>query len=396
MTEENTTTSKFNITHPVVGIVLVVAIIGIVVLSILTYVKTVSDENTINTLQEQLVALQSQLSSARIEIGNLSDKVFDADSRISNLGNKEAADFSLLQDDLSSAADEISTLTSQINSLVFQISGIQAEITSDAGLIASIQTQLSSVNSQLSTVDSQLSSLGVTTASLQNTLTSLSNTVDSLIARVDALSSAARSPVILFVSQSISQAFGTQTLLYTFVPTQSGYISISGISSSATGYIRVTNNTTTLSTDYAFGTGATVTAIVTGGQSYSIRFGNMDAAGTITATLSATYYPSWSPGTNSIILFSSQTITQSFSTQTLLYTFTPTQVGYIYITGTSTSITGYIRVTNNTTSTYIDRAFGTGAIVSVPITPGQNYSIRFGNADASGVITATLSATYYY
>ena len=387
MTEENKT---YNKTQIIVGIIMAAAIIGIIVLSILTYVKTVSDENTINTLWDQLVALQTQLSNARTELNTLSGQVSVADVKISTLTSKEASDISSLQNELSSATDDISTLTSQINSLVFQISGIQSEITSDAGVIASIQSQLTSINTQLS-------SLGNTTVSLQNTLTSLKNTVDSLVIQVNNLSSAATNPVTLFSSQPVSQAFGTQTLLATFPPTYSGNVYVSGTSSSATGYIRVTNNNTSAFTIYAFGTGTTITAPVTAGYSYSIRFGNSDASGTITATLSGTYYPTSYPGTNSVTLFSSQPVSQAFSTQTLLYnTFTPTYSGNVYVSGTSSSATGYIRVTNNNTSASNVYAFGTGTTISAPVTAGYSYSIRFGNADASGTITATLSATYYY
>ena len=68
----------------------------------------------------------------------------------------------------------------------------------------------------------------------------------------------------------------------------------------------------------------------------------------------------------------------------------------IYISGTSNTTTGYIRVTNNTTSGSQTYAFGTGNTITVAVTAGHNYSIRFGNTAPSGTVTATLSAVYYY
>ncbi len=386
MQEEKTKYSRTNIT---IGIILAVAVIAIIVLSVLGYVNTTSDKNDIFALQVQVANLQSKITAANDELTSLSGQVANADSRISTLSSQESSDVSSLQDELSTANNQISSLTDQINSALLQISSLQSNVSSDTVIISSIQTQLTSINSQLSSLDD-------TTVSLQNTLTSLKNTVDSLVIKVNNLTAAANNPVILFSSQTISQAFNTQTLLYTFTPTYNGYIYISGTSNSTTGYIRVTNNTTSTFTDYAFGTGTTVSAAVSGGYSYSIRFGNTDASGTITATLSATYYPTSSMTSNSATLFSSQTISQAHGTQTLLYTFTPPYSGYIYISGTSSSTTGYIRITNNTTSSSTNYAFGTGTTITAPVTAGYSYSIRFGNSDASGTITATLSAIYYY
>jgi|GEM_PF-2066961 len=386
MEEKNPTYSKTTI---IIGIVLAVAVIGIMVLSVISYINTTVDKNDIFALQVQVANLQNKITAANNELTSLSSQITEANSRIFTLSNKESSDVSSLQDELSTANDQISSLANQINNVLLQISGLRTDISSDAVMISSIQTQLSSINSQLSSLDNA-------TVSMQNTLTSLENTVDSLISQVNDLTAAATNPVILFSSQVISQAFSTQTLLYTFTPTYNGYIYVSGTSNSTTGYIRVTNNTTSTFTDFTFGTGTTVTAAVMGGYSYSLSFGNSDASGTITAVLTATYYPTSSSTTNAFPLFSSLVISQAFGTQTLLYTFAPTYNGYVYISGISNSATGYIRVTNNTTSTYNDYAFGTGTTINAVVNAGYSYSISFGNSDASGTITATLSATYYY
>ncbi len=89
-------------------------------------------------------------------------------------------------------------------------------------------------------------------------------------------------------------------------------------------------------------------------------------------------------------LFSSQTISQGPYVQTLVYTFTPTYSGISYISGTSSSSTGYISVTNTTTGASNPYTFGTGTTISAPLIAGNNYSIYFGNHDSVGTITATL------
>ena len=379
----------YNRTNLIISIVLAVAVIGIIVLSVLTFVKTVSDENNVNTIQDQMVTLLRQLSETRTELNTLSGQVSVADAKIATLTSKEASDIASLQNDLSSATDEITTLTNQINSTSAQVASLQAEISSDSGTVASLQTQLNSVNSQLS-------SLGTTTTTLQNTLASLSGTVDSLLAQVRALTSAASNPIALFTSKSISQSASTQTLLHTFTPTYNGYVYVNGTSNTTTGYIRVTNNTTSTYNDYVFGTGTTITSTVTAGYNYSISFGNTEASGTISAVLSGIYYPTAPVGTTPTTLFVSNTITQAAGGLTLVYTFTPSQSGSLYITGYSNTTTGYIRITNNNTSAYADHPFGTGGTVTSSVTAGYSYSIRFGNTEASGTISATLNGTYYH
>lgn len=381
--------ATYNWRNIIVGSILAAAVIGIIVLSILTYINSTADERTIGTLYAKSVSLQNQLSKAESQLALLSSQIAGTEQQISNLRNKEAEDITSLQGDLSTATDQISSLSNQVGSVLSQISSLQADVSLDASNIASLQSQLASINTQLT-------SLNNTTVSLQSTLTSLGSAVDSLVARVNSLTSTATNPVVLFSSHPVSQTFGTQSLVYTYTPTYNGYFYIGGTSSSTTGYIRISNNSTATYTDYPFGTGTTVTVGVTAGYNYSIIFGNSDASGTITATLSATYYPAPSSTTNIVTLFSSQPISQPFGSQTLLYTYTPGYNGYFYISGTSSSPTGYIRVTNNSTATYTDYPFGTGTTVMATVSAGYSYSIRFGNSDASGIITALLSATYKY
>jgi hypothetical protein len=99
---------------------------------------------------------------------------------------------------------------------------------------------------------------------------------------------------------------------------------------------------------------------------------------------------------NSII--GSQTISQNAGEVTSVASFTATYAGYLTISGTCTSATGYIRVTDSYGSYPYDSynyAFGGGTTLVIPVLPGTAV-IYFGNTDASGTLSATLSATLYY
>lgn len=201
------------------------------------------------------------------------------------------------------------------------------------------------------------------------------------------------SPNTLFSSQTISQGPNTQTVVYTFSPTYSGYIFINGTSSSSTGYILVINTNSGASNTYNFGTSTTINAQLNSGNTYAIYFGNRDTSGNITATLTGTYSSTSSTsGLNS--LFTSQTIYVSPGMQTIVYTFNPTYTGSVRISGTSNSSTGYIVITNNSSGASNTYAFGTGTTISAQLNAGNSYGIYFGNHDASGTITATLTGTY--
>jgi len=275
--------TSYNWTYITIGIVLTVAIVGSIVLSILTYLKAASDEKTIDTHQRQLVLLEAQLEAARTGLESLSEEVSEAEGKVASVNDQQALSIAILEDELAAANNQVASLTSQLNNVLVQITNLTTEVTSDTSAISVIQTRLSSIVSELS-------ALNTTAASLQSKLTSLENKVNSLKATVDKLTAPITNSIVLFSSQTITQAFGTQTLLYALTTPYSGFISISGTSSSATGYIRVTNNTTGFTTYYVFGTGNNVNVTVNAGQRYTLYFGNSDTLGTITATLSAIYF----------------------------------------------------------------------------------------------------------
>ncbi|MBN1367749.1 MAG: hypothetical protein JW967_07470, partial [Dehalococcoidales bacterium] len=95
-------------------------------------------------------------------------------------------------------------------------------------------------------------------------------------------------------------------------------------------------------------------------------------------------------------LFTSKNVTQNHGTQTTLITYSPSYTGYFSITGTTSSSSSYIRIYNNTLSTYTDYSFTTGTTVTAPVSAGYSYSIIFGNTASSGTVTATLTGKYYH
>lgn len=265
------------------GIILVIAIIGIIVSIVLTFARTGSDEETISTLRGEVAALENQLATAQTELNSLAVQVMGAEGRVASISEQRSIDIAALQEGIATANTQISSLGSQISGALSQLSGLQAEVISDDSQISSIEAQLASLNSQLSSVSS-------TAASLQTRLTSLEKTVTTLSSIVNRLNYPLVNPVALFTSKSVSQAASTQTLLYTFAPTLSGYIQITGNSNSSTAYIRITDNSTSTSQNYAFGTANTLTIPLTAGHYYSFVFGNTAASGTVSAVLTGIYY----------------------------------------------------------------------------------------------------------
>jgi prefoldin subunit 5 len=240
---------KFSERYDVASIVKAVIPVILVVVFIVVWVRISSrvgaNTEAISTLNSQTESLQGQLSSLQTQ-------------------------FSSLQSQLSSINSTITALSEQEDALSSQITALQEERSSLTSLISESESQLSSLSSELE---------------------SLQSSVDSLSKRVASLSSKLGESTLLF-TLTFSQGPGVQTTVYTFTPTYAGSIYISGSSSSSTGYVMVNNNTSGTSKTYAFGTGKTVTAPLTAGNSYSVYFGNHDSSGTVTATLTGTYLSS--------------------------------------------------------------------------------------------------------
>jgi uncharacterized protein YlxW (UPF0749 family) len=236
-------------------VVMVILVAVSVVSNLQTSGRITDNTDAIATLRSQTTSLQSQLTSAN--------------SQISTLGSQ-----------LTAANSEISTLKTQMAT-----SGSQ--ITTLNGQVASLSGQLNSANNQVTALQTQGSGFATQISSLQSQVSTLTSLVTALQTTVSNLASASTT---LFSGQAVSQGANTYSGVYAYVPTYSGYLTVSGSSSSATGYIMIVNSGTGGSTTYPFGTGTTVTAGLTVGYNYSIYFGNFDSSGTITASLTGTYH----------------------------------------------------------------------------------------------------------
>ena len=94
---------------------------------------------------------------------------------------------------------------------------------------------------------------------------------------------------------------------------------------------------------------------------------------------------------------SSVPISQAAGQMSPVTSFTANYAGYIVVSGSSSSGSGYVRVTD-TYSSYpynsYNYPFSTSGSVIVPVLPGT-ITVYYGNNDAAAV-TATISVMYYY
>ena len=94
---------------------------------------------------------------------------------------------------------------------------------------------------------------------------------------------------------------------------------------------------------------------------------------------------------------SSFPISQAAGQMSPVTSFTANYAGYIVVSGSSSSGSGYVRVTD-TYSSYpynsYNYPFSTSGSVFVPVLPGT-ITVYYGNTDAAAV-TATISVMYYY
>jgi chaperonin cofactor prefoldin len=260
---------------------LIVLVIVIVAFSVLYYQMSshiTNNDSAITTLQNQTTTLQSQLSSTNSQISSLGGEISTLTNDLTNDGTQ----ISSLNSQLGSANSQITALSQQLDDANTKIGTLQADDSSSSSQIATLQSQQSSLLNTINSLQSQLTSTQGTVNSLQSEINEEQSTINTLTSEIN-------TPVTLFSSQGISQGPNTTTLVYEFTPAYTGYISVSGISSSATGYILIVNNDAGTSSTYAFGTGTTIYVQLVNSDDYSIYFGNRDTSGIITATLSGTY-----------------------------------------------------------------------------------------------------------
>lgn len=234
--------------------------------------RITDNNNSVTELQGKLALVQSDLSAADSRLISLTSQLSGLTETLVNNDSK----FVSIDTQLSSAKTQLTQYSQDLENINAQITDLKGQNTTSGSQITTLQTQLDAMKSQL--------------ASALNTITTLQNQVAAQQSTINSLSQAIAYSTALF-SRTISQAPGTNTLVYTFTPSYSGLLVINGTSNTVTAYILVVNNTNGTSSTYNFGTGTTVYAQLIANNNYSVYFGNRNTAGTITATLNGVYQP---------------------------------------------------------------------------------------------------------
>ena len=141
-------------------------------------------------------------------------------------------------------------------------------------LVIIFSVKLSSVNSKLSTANDEV-------ASLQNNVASLQNIVNLSQSSVEANSS------------TINQPAGSSTAVVTFLAHYSGYIVVSGTSTTDKGYAMLEDSNTKYTFNdikFFFSSGAINQTIPVLTGNITVYFGNTNPFVGATATLTVTYY----------------------------------------------------------------------------------------------------------
>lgn len=248
-------------------LLLIIVIIVFTVLNFQIFSRIGDIDNDIVALKVDGTSLNDQLTSADAQLVAVNTKITTLEGQVATLSTNATADMSLLKEQLTQANSQITTLSQKL--------------ATEEALINTLQSQFATSNSQVTILQSKVDSLQSAEFSLESQVNSLQTTVNSL-----------SNPTTLFSARVVSQDGSETTLVHTFIPTFTGHFRVSGTSSSATGYIRIINNTTGSATNSAFGTGTTLTVAMNAGDSYSVYFGNIDAPGhIITASLTGIYQP---------------------------------------------------------------------------------------------------------
>lgn len=103
---------------------------------------------------------------------------------------------------------------------------------------------------------------------------------------------------------------------------------------------------------------------------------------------------------NTIVEASAMTVNTPAGGEVQVVVFHANYPGYLLITGTSTTTTGYIEIQDymtNPSGGYFNpkEPFGTSSTLIIPILPGT-IGVYFGNNNLFNGATATITVTYYY
>ena len=379
--------SQNNPLSKVIGVILVIVIIVFAVFWVQTSGHLSDNQTTIASLKTQLQGVQSQAGTDQSQIAALSSQLTAAQTQLSTAASlktqltADEATISSLSSQITAANSKIADLTTQFGNSGSGITSIQNQVAKDATTIANLQTQLTTATGQITAAASQISTLQTQVSTLQTQDTSGTGS--------------GSGQVTLLSAQQYSLSGGQQTLLTSFNATASGTLTVGGSTTTATGYLRLNNAVYGSSANYPFLNGSSVTIQVQTGAN-TLYMGDTDATGSLaTATLNA--YVIYGAGTGQTTLLNAQAFTLFGGQQILLTSFNATSPGTILVSGSTSTVTAYLRLNGSTSGSSSNFPFVNGTTVSIPFQAGNN-SLYMGNGDPSGTTpSATLSAylTYY-
>lgn len=267
---------KFNTPFLVAGVLLVVLAVGFLFYYFHAS-STISTANTaISNLKDQVSSALTQLNSAATQASTLGDQLTAANTQNATLKTQVA-----------SGASQVAGLQSQVNSFQADLSATQDKLTAATAQATALQGQLTTANSQVTSLQSQLTSSTSQVSTLQSQVNSLTSQVQTLQSYSGTNSGTSTQ---LATSLSMSDNAAQQALITSFTAGTSGYLTMTGYSTSYTGYVRTLNTTYGTSANYPFLTSSSTVTIPVQPGTVQIYFGNSDASGVVTANFTSIVY----------------------------------------------------------------------------------------------------------
>jgi hypothetical protein len=181
---------------------------------------------------------------------------------------------------LAAANGQVSTLNAKVAALTNDLTALNATIAPTKSQFDLTITQLKTANAYIDTVQSKIANATAEAASLKTENDRLRRIVDLKESSVKA------------TSVTVHQNAGAISNVVSFTAEYAGYVTVSGTSSTPTGYVLLTDDNPNFPFDtnkYYFANGSSFSVPVLPGT-IGVYFGNTEKANEFNGTLSVTYY----------------------------------------------------------------------------------------------------------
>ena len=187
---------------------------------------------------------------------------------------------------MTSLNSQLAASQANLASVQGQVSSLQNQLATTSTQIPSLQTQLSTANAQVTALQSQLSTANSQVTALQSQVNSLT----AQLAAIGSNTSTSNTSTQIMGSTSIGAAPGARSAIASFTASATGYISITGYSSTANSYIMTTNSSYGNSANYTLNTASSTFSIPVQPGTVTVYFGNSDTVNTATAYITNVVY----------------------------------------------------------------------------------------------------------